>query len=121
MRTEIGLVSGLGQWLLCGLIILMATAGKFGGTLAGARALGLGWREGAALGTLMNTRGLMELIVLNVGLDLGVIPPTLFAMMILMALITTITTTPVLHLLMPAGALKPATPDPRPSLEAVAE
>jgi Kef-type K+ transport system membrane component KefB len=103
MRTEIGLVSSFQDWLLCGLIILVATAGKFGGTLVAARLTGLGWREGAALGTLMNTRGLMELIVLNVGLDLGVIPPELFAMMILMALVTTIATTPVLHWLMPAA------------------
>jgi Kef-type K+ transport system membrane component KefB len=99
MRTEIGLVSGVDQWLLCGLIILVATAGKFGGTCLTARLTGLGWREASALGVLMNTRGLMELIVLNVGLDLGVISPTLFAMMVLMALVTTIATTPALSLL----------------------
>ena len=75
MRTEIGLVSGLAEWLLCGLIILVATAGKFGGTLAAARLTGLKWRDAASLGILMNTRGLMELIVLNIGLDLGVISP----------------------------------------------
>ena len=63
MRTRIGLVSGLEQWLVCGLIILVATVGKFGGTLAAARFTGLGWREAAGLGVLMNTRGLMELIV----------------------------------------------------------
>ena len=101
MRTRIGLVSGLEQWLVCGLIILVATAGKFGGTLAAARFTGLGWREAAGLGVLMNTRGLMELIVLNIGLDLGVISPTLFAMMVLMALVTTMATTPMLHLLTP--------------------
>jgi hypothetical protein len=99
MRTEIGLVSGWDQWLLCGLIILVATAGKFGGALVAARWTGLSWRTSAALGILMNTRGLMELIVLNIGLDLGVISPTLFAMMVLMAIATTIMTTPVLQLL----------------------
>jgi Kef-type K+ transport system membrane component KefB len=99
MRTRIGLVSGLEQWLVCGLIILVATAGKFGGTLVAARLTGLGWRNAAALGVLMNTRGLMELIVLNIGLDLKVISPTLFAMMVLMALATTMATTPVLGLL----------------------
>jgi Kef-type K+ transport system membrane component KefB len=99
MRTEIGLVSGLEQWLACGLIVLVATLGKFGGTAVAARLAGLDWRTSAGLGTLMNTRGLMELIVLNVGLDLGVITPTLFAMMVLMALVTTMATTPVLHLL----------------------
>jgi Kef-type K+ transport system membrane component KefB len=103
MRTQIGLVAGLEQWLLCGLIILAATAGKFGGTLASARLTGLGWREAAGLGVLMNTRGLMELIVLNIGLDLRVISPELFAMMVLMALVTTLATTPVLQLITPAS------------------
>jgi Kef-type K+ transport system membrane component KefB len=97
MRTEIGLVSGWQDWLLCGLIILVATAGKFGGALVAARLTGQTWRDSAALGVLMNTRGLMELIVLNVGLDLGIISPRLFAMMVLMALVTTIATTPVLQ------------------------
>ncbi len=110
LRTEIGLVSGVEQWLLCGLIILVATAGKFGGTLAAARLTGLGWRESAGLGVLMNTRGLMELIVLNIGLDLQVISPTLFAMMVLMALATTIATTPILQWLVPprVGCVKSA-------------
>jgi Kef-type K+ transport system membrane component KefB len=99
MRTQIGLVSGWDQWLWCGLIIAVATAGKFGGTLAAARWTGLPWRSAAALGILMNTRGLMELIVLNVGLDLGVISPTLFAMLVLMALVATLTTAPLLQLL----------------------
>jgi K+:H+ antiporter len=101
MRTRIDLVSGWDQWLTCGLIILLATLGKFGGTLAAAYLTGLSWRDAAILGTLMNTRGLMELVVLNVGLDLGVISPTLFAMMVLMALVTTIATSPVLGLLKP--------------------
>jgi Kef-type K+ transport system membrane component KefB len=102
MRTQIGLVAGPGPWLVCGVIVLTATAGKFGGTLAAARLTGLSWRPAAALGVLMNTRGLMELIVLNIGYDLGVISPTLFAMMVLMALVTTLATTPVLRLLVPA-------------------
>ena len=101
LRTEIGLVSGVDAWFICGLIIVVAMVGKFGGTLAAARWTGLGWRNAAALGILMNTRGLMELIVLNVGLDLGVISPTLFAMMVLMALVTTMTTTPILQWVMP--------------------
>jgi Kef-type K+ transport system membrane component KefB len=98
MRTEIGLVGGLEQWCMCGLIIVVATAGKFGGTLAAARVTGLSWREAAALGALMNTRGLMELIVLNLGLDLKIIAPPLYAMMVLMALATTLATTPLLRL-----------------------
>jgi Kef-type K+ transport system membrane component KefB len=99
MRTRVGLVSGLDQWLLCGAITLVASLGKFGGSTAAARLAGLGWREAASVGILMNTRGLMELVVLNIGLDLGVISPSLFAMLVLMALITTAATTPVLQLL----------------------
>ena len=99
MRTQIGLISGWENWLVCGLIILVATLGKFGGTLVAARGAGIGWRDSASLGTLMNTRGLMELIVINIGLDLGVISPTLFAMLVLMALATTMATSPVLSLL----------------------
>ncbi|MFZ1237705.1 MAG: cation:proton antiporter, partial [Anaerolineae bacterium] len=99
MRTRIDLLSAPALWLLCGLIIVTAIAGKFGGTFAAARLTGLRWREAALLGVLMNTRGLMELIVLNVGLELGVISPTLFAMMVLMALVTTMLTSPLLRIL----------------------
>ncbi|HTI51804.1 MAG TPA: cation:proton antiporter [Planctomycetaceae bacterium] len=115
MRTRIGLVSGIDQWLVCGLIILVATAGKFGGTYAAARLTGLARRDSAALGILMNTRGLMELIVLNIGLDMKVISPTLFAMMVLMALATTLATTPILHwlaTLAPRPARAPTTATP---------
>jgi Kef-type K+ transport system membrane component KefB len=113
MRTRIDLVSGLDQWLICALIILIATLGKFGGTLMAARLTGLGWRAAAALGTLMNTRGLMELIVLNIGLDLRVISPPLFAMMVVMALVTTMATAPVLQWLLPHTASAPATASAR--------
>jgi Kef-type K+ transport system membrane component KefB len=96
MRTELPLLTGGNSWLICGLVIVVATFGKFGGTFAAARLTGLGWRDSAALGTLMNTRGLMELVVLNIGLDLGVISPALFAIMVVMALATTLSTSPVL-------------------------
>lgn len=99
MRTRIDLLSGLDAWLICGLILAIATVGKFGGTLAAARLAGQSWRNSASLGVLMNTRGLMELVVLNIGLDLGVISPTLFAMMVVMAVATTMATTPLLALL----------------------
>jgi Kef-type K+ transport system membrane component KefB len=99
MRTEIGLVSGWQAWMFTAVIILVATLGKFGGTLVAARVTGLDWRISSALGILMNTRGLMELIVLNIGLELGVISPKLFAMMVIMALVTTMATTPILHFL----------------------
>jgi Kef-type K+ transport system membrane component KefB len=98
LRTQIGLIRG-DQWLICGLIILVACAGKFGGSALAARLTGMSWRDSASLGILMNTRGLMELIVLNIGLDLKVISPTLFAMLVLMALVTTFATTPILDAL----------------------
>jgi Kef-type K+ transport system membrane component KefB len=99
MRTHVGLVGGASEWLLCLLIIVTACVGKFGGSFAAARISGIGWRDSAALGVLMNTRGLMELIVLNIGLDLKVISPTLFAMLVIMAIVTTMATTPILDLL----------------------
>jgi Kef-type K+ transport system membrane component KefB len=97
MRTQIGLVSGTENWLWCGVIIAVATLGKFGGSCLAARLSGLGWRDSSALGILMNTRGLMELIVLNIGLDLKVISDKLYAMLVIMALVTTMATTPVLQ------------------------
>jgi Kef-type K+ transport system membrane component KefB len=100
MRTEIALVNGLQDWLLCGAILATACLGKFGGTLAAARLSGLPWRDSAALGILMNTRGLVQLIVLNIGLDLGLISPRLFTMLVLMALVTTLMTTPLLQRLL---------------------
>jgi Kef-type K+ transport system membrane component KefB len=105
MRTEIGLVSGAGPWLMCGLITLTATVGKVGGTWVAARLTGLEGQTATALGVLMNTRGLIELIVLSIGLDLGVISPTLFAMMVLMALATTLATSPLLRWLGVAPAV----------------
>ncbi len=99
LRTQIGLVNGWEQWMMCALIIVVASAGKFGGSAIAARITGLNWRDSSALGVLMNTRGLMELIVLNIGLEMNVISPTLFAMLVIMALVTTFSTTPILHLI----------------------
>lgn len=96
LRTEIGLLQTAADWATCGVIIAVATTGKFGGATAAARLTGLAWRDSAALGILMNTRGLVELIVLNIGLDLGVITPRLFAMLVLMAVVTTMMTSPIL-------------------------
>lgn len=100
LRTHLGLIDSLDGWLVCLAIIGVASLGKFGGSFAAARVMGLPSTEAAAIGILMNTRGLMELVVLNVGLDLGVISPTLFAMMVVMALVTTLATTPILGLIM---------------------
>jgi len=104
MRTRLDLVSGPGEWFICALIVAVATLGKFGGSYAAARFTGMPVRKAAGLGILLNTRGLMELIVLNIGLDLGVISPALFTMMVLMALATTVATTPVLERLFPSAA-----------------
>ena len=103
MRTEIGLIAGWENWLWCAAIIAVATAGKFGGSFAAAKLTGLSWRDSAGLGILMNTRGLMELIVLNIGLSLKIISPTVFAMMVVMAIVTTMATTPILQLIGPKG------------------
>jgi Kef-type K+ transport system membrane component KefB len=98
LRTSIGLVSGLEMWFFCGLIIAVAIAGKLGGSAVAARLSGMGPRQSWTIGILMNTRGLMELVLLNIGLDIGVISPTLFTMMVMMALITTFMTAPLLEL-----------------------
>jgi Kef-type K+ transport system membrane component KefB len=97
LRTSIGLMKGAQMWTYCAAIIFVAVLGKLGGTIAAGRAVGMGWRDSAALGALMNTRGLMELVILNIGLDIGVISPPLFSMMVLMALVTTFMTTPLLR------------------------
>jgi Kef-type K+ transport system membrane component KefB len=111
LRTQIGLLDSTRDWLVCAAIVGIATIGKFGGSFVAARFSGIGLREAAALGILMNTRGLMELVVLNVGLDLGVITPTLFAMLVLMALVTTVATTPILDLVLARRGFADA-PDP---------
>jgi len=101
LRTQLGLVSEPGDWLVLGALIAIATLGKFGGSAVAARLTGMRWREASAIGILMNTRGLMELIVLNLGMDLGVISPTIFTMLVIMALVTTFATTPVLRWVYP--------------------
>ena len=99
LRTEIGLMSSASQWGMCAAIVALAIAGKFGGTFLAGRAVGLPGRFAARLGVLMNTRGLMELVVLNVGMDIGVISPALFTMMVIMAVVTTAMTGPLLDVL----------------------
>jgi Kef-type K+ transport system membrane component KefB len=101
LRTSIGLLNDPAHWLNCALIILVAIAGKFGGSALVAHWSGMTGREASAIGILMNTRGLVELVALNVGLDIGVISPTLFTMMVFMALVTTFMTTPLLQWVYP--------------------
>lgn len=108
LRTRLGLLHGPELWGQALLVIGLACLGKFGGSAIAARATGSGWREASALGILMNTRGLMELVILTIGLQLGVINETVFAMMVIMALVTTFLTTPVLHWVYPTRRFAPA-------------
>lgn len=104
LRSSFLLIVGAGMWFYCVVIILLAVIGKFGGSLVAAKFSGMSWREAAAVGVLMNTRGLVELIILNVGLDLGILSPALFSVMVLMALVTTFMTSPLLSLIYPDQA-----------------
>ena len=97
LRTNINLIKGPEMWLFCALIVVVATVGKFGGSALAAWLGGMPPPEAASLGALMNTRGLMELVILNIGLDIKVISPALFSMMVMMALITTFMTVPALE------------------------
>ena len=96
LRTQIGLLNDAHLWITAGFIILTAVLGKFAGSALTARFVGINWKESLTIGALMNTRGLMELIVLNIGYDLGVLSPEIFAMLVIMALFTTFMTGPAL-------------------------
>jgi Kef-type K+ transport system membrane component KefB len=97
LRTQAGLLNTGALWGSFGLILLCAVAGKFGGSVLVAKALGQTWKNSLSIGALMNTRGLMELIVLNIGYDMGILSAEIFSMMVLMALLTTLMTTPLLN------------------------
>ena len=100
LRMNIGLLQTPALWFCCGLVLLTAIVGKFGGAALSALTVGFSWRDAAAIGVLMNTRGLMEMVVLNIGRDIGVVSQSLFTMAILMALVTTAMTTPLLDRIM---------------------
>ena len=99
LRTQIGLLNDWSSWLTCFGIIIVAVAGKLGGSMLAARWTKMSWRDSFSLGVLMNTRGLVELVVLNIGYDLGILSGRIFAMMVIMALATTFMTAPLLSLL----------------------
>jgi len=101
LRTRIGVGGGRAIWFYSAIVIVVAITGKLGGSMFAARLAGMPWREAASLGILMNTRGLMELVILNIGLDIGVISPAMFSIMVLMALVTTFMTTPLLEWVYP--------------------
>jgi Kef-type K+ transport system membrane component KefB len=98
LRTQVGLLDDWQSWLVCAGVVAVAIAGKLGGSMMAARWTGMSWRESFSVGALMNTRGLIELIVLNLGYDLGILSPKIFAMMVIMALTTTFMTGPLLAL-----------------------
>ena len=98
LRTEIGLINSPALWGVCLLLITVAVAGKLGGCAVAARLVGESWKDSFTIGTLMNTRGLMELVALNIGYEMGVLPPSIFVILVIMAVVTTFMTTPLLHL-----------------------
>ncbi|MEN9919062.1 MAG: hypothetical protein RL662_1498 [Bacteroidota bacterium] len=99
LNTKIGLLNDGSLWGICFIIITIATVGKMVGGSLISRFVGFDWKSSLTIGALMNTRGLMELVVLNIGLDLGILTPEVFAMMVVMALTTTFMTSPVLNLI----------------------
>lgn len=99
LRTQFGLINDFNLLGITGLIILIAVAGKFVGGALAARLVGQNWQNSLSIGALMNTRGLMELVVLNIGYDLGILSPEIFSMMVIMALVTTFMTGPSLDLI----------------------
>jgi Kef-type K+ transport system membrane component KefB len=119
LRTEIGLLSGANLWGWCALVVVVATVGKLAGTAIPARLGGLSWRESATVGVLMNTRGLMELVILNIGRDLGVLSPTLFTILVIMAVVTTVVTSPIIGWLQPPERVLALTAEASPQPNAV--
>jgi Kef-type K+ transport system membrane component KefB len=99
MRTRLDLLSGASAWTWTAVFLVVAVVGKMGGAIIGARWTGVSWRDSFALGALLNTRGLVELIVLNIAYSAHVFSPALFTMLVIMALLTTMMTMPMLNLL----------------------
>ena len=108
LRTSIALLNTVDAWLICGLILLIAVGSKLLVSALCVRASGMTWRDSLAVGVLVNTRGLVELVILNVGLDLHIISPTLFSMMVIMALATTLMTGPLIDRVLPPSSLQSA-------------
>jgi Kef-type K+ transport system membrane component KefB len=107
LRTDIGEIHGPPLWLFAGAVSFLAVLGKFGGCSAAARLVGFSARESVVIGIMMNTRALMELIVINKGLELGVIPPSVFCMLVIMAVLTTVMTSPLMLRVIPGTDLEP--------------
>lgn len=99
LRTQVSLLNEGGLWITFLWIVAVAIVGKFGGSTIAAKVVGQSWKDSLSIGALMNTRGLMELVVLNIGYDLGILSPQVFAMMVLMAIVTSLLTNPALNLI----------------------
>jgi Kef-type K+ transport system membrane component KefB len=99
LRTHAGILNSGALWISFTYILVCAVAGKFGGSALVARALGKSWKDSLSIGALMNTRGLMELVVLNIGYDMGILSTEIFSLMVFMALLTTMMTNPLLNLI----------------------
>lgn len=112
LRTQINSLNSVYDWVVCAVVIAVATFGKLGGSAAAARLTGMNWSESLQLGALMNTRGLMELIALNIGYDLGILSPRIFTMLVIMALVTTMLTGPLLTLFREKSSAHSPLPQP---------
>ncbi len=115
LRTRIDLLNDATGWLICVVVVAVATLGKLGGSAVTARITGMPWRESFQLGALMNTRGLMELIALNLGYDLGILSAHIFTMLVMMALVTTAMTGPLLSFFTAKNQAPAMRPEPSPS------
>ena len=99
LHTSVQLIDNTELWVQAGLVLAVAVGGKGVGSALAARAMGTSWAEASVIGILLNTRGLVELVVLNIGLDLGILSPLLFSMMVIMALVTTLATSPLVSVM----------------------
>ena len=108
LRTRLDLLNDANMWWWAAIVLVGSVFGKMGGAVLAARWTGQSWRNAAALGALLNTRGLVELVVLNIAYNVGAFSPTLFTMLVVMALVTTMSTTPILNLLGIKGEDTPA-------------
>jgi len=119
LRTQIGLLLSDGLWGVCGLVLFVAVSGKMIGTIFASKIMGQTWKSSLSLGALMNTRGLMELVVLNIGYDLGIITPEIFVVLVIMAVSTTLMTGPFLSLIDWFWKGRPASPGLQPDVKPV--
>ncbi|HAT61438.1 MAG TPA: cation/H(+) antiporter, partial [Prevotella sp.] len=99
LNTNVLLINSWSMVLICILFIILAILGKFGGCAVSAKLAGESWHDSLIIGILMNTRGLMELVALNIGYEMGILSQSIFAVLVIMALVTTFMTTPTLHLI----------------------